>query len=120
VVRGARTRVCVVKVLSACMAKRPEVTFTFHWLRIECSRFLQFIFILCTHKREWNVGKYIGFPYKIEVRFIKLLTKKDLNITELCIDTLQGLGLLQPPHYEILQNLNIRPFKTDFRLNTCS
>jgi len=36
--------------------------------------------------------------YKIEVRCIKLFTKKDLNITELYIGTIQGLALLQPAH----------------------
>jgi len=56
--------------------------------------------------------------YKIAVRCIKLLTKKHLNITELCIGTIPGLGLLQPPHIEISQDLNICRSQTDFRLNS--
>jgi hypothetical protein len=55
--------------------------------------------------------------YKTEVRYIKLLRKKDLNITELYISTIPGLGLLQPPHNEISQDLNICRSQTDFRLN---
>jgi hypothetical protein len=58
--------------------------------------------------------------YKIEVRCINLLTKKDLNITELYIGTIQGLGLLQTPHIEISLDLNICRSQTDFRLNACS
>jgi len=58
--------------------------------------------------------------YKIEVRYIKLLTEKDLNITELYIGTIQGLGLLQPLHIEISKDLNIYRSQTDFRLTACS
>ena len=64
--RGAYARVCVVKVLSASMAKRTEVTFTFHWLCTKCSRFFAIYFhIMHIQERvEWNVGKYIGFRTK--------------------------------------------------------
>jgi len=55
--------------------------------------------------------------YKIAVRCIKLLTKRNLNIAELYIDTIPRLGLLQPTHIEISQDLNICRSQTDFRLN---
>ena len=119
---GAYARVCVVKVLSASMAKRTEVTFTFHWLCTECSRFSANLFSHNADTREsgkefWKVQ---WISYKIEVRCIKLLTKKDLNITELYIGTIQGLGSLKPPHIEISQDLNICRSQTHFRLNARS
>jgi hypothetical protein len=61
------------------------------------------------HTRESGMEcwKVHWISYKIEVRCINLLTKKDLNITELYIGTIKGLGLLQPPHIEISLDLNI-------------
>jgi hypothetical protein len=74
------------------------------------------------HTREGGMEfwKVHWISYKIEVRCIKLLTKKDLNITELYIRTIQALGLLQPPHIEISQVLNIGRSQTVFRLNACA